>query len=142
MGIFLITLPKTHTSRMQLRSLQIPPIRFTPMGLNLYYQLTSHSHTQDDPGIFKEHLLMGLAMKALKDYPVIDDSTEIGGLKVFPVDLQGTDNRFRITLQPIPPNEAVNYWSPGKLPIRLAPTIRSPWSCLSRKNPPVGRVGC
>jgi uncharacterized protein DUF4255 len=101
-------------------SADLPPIRFTPMGLNLFYQLTAHSDTADDPGIFKEQLLTGLAMKALRDFPVIDDSTEIGGLKVFPVDLQGTDNRFRITLQPIPPTESVSFWAPGKLPMRLA----------------------
>ena len=101
-------------------SADTPPIRYTPMGLSLYYQLSAHSDTPGDPGIQREHLLTGLAMKALRDYPVIDDSTEIGGLKVFPVDLQGTDNRFRITLQPIPPSESVSYWTAGTLPLRLA----------------------
>ena len=101
-------------------SADTPPIRFTPMGLNLYYQLCAHSDNKKDPGIQRVHLLTGLAMKALRDFPVIDDSTEIAGLKVFPVDLQGTENRFRITLQPVPPIEAVSYWNPGELSLRLA----------------------
>jgi len=118
------------------------PIRFTPMGLNLFYQLTAHSDTQDDPGIFREQLLTGLAMKALRDFPVIDDSTEIGGLKVFPVDLQGTDNRFRISLQPISPTESVSFWAPGKLPMRLAAYYQASVVLLEPEKPALraGRV--
>ena len=98
----------------------VPPIRYTPMGLNLHYQLNAHSDIQGAPGIEKEQLLMGLAMKALRDYPIIDDSTRIGGAQVFPAELQGTDNRFRISLLPVLPNEAMNYWNAGNQPLRLA----------------------
>lgn len=63
---------------------------------------------------------MGIAMKALRDYPVIDDSTQINGTTIFPAALQGADNRFRIVLQPFPHNEAISYWNAGTSPIRLA----------------------
>ena len=118
------------------------PVRYTPMGLNLFYQLSAHSDTQNDPGIFKEQLLTGLAIKALRDYPTIDDSTEIGGQKVFPADLQGTDNRFRITLQPIAPSESVSFWAPGKLPMRLAAYYQASVVLLEPEKPVLraGRV--
>jgi len=102
----------------------IPPVRFVPMGLNLFYQLTAHS-TADETGTYKEQKMMGIAIKALHDYPIIDDSTAIVDLSetnntVFPSDLQGNDNRLRIVLQPIAHNEAMNYWSAGNKPPRLA----------------------
>ena len=102
----------------------IPPVRFVPMGLNLFYQLTAHS-SADETGTYKEQKMMGIAIKALHDYPIIDDSTAIVDLSetnntVFPSDLQGNDNRLRIVLQPIAHNEAMNYWSAGNKPPRLA----------------------
>ena len=102
----------------------IPPVCFVPMGLNLFYQLTAHS-TTDEIGTYKEQKMMGIAIKALHDYPIIDDSTAIVDLSetnntVFPSDLQGNDNRLRIVLQPIAHNEAMNYWSAGNKPPRLA----------------------
>ena len=79
-----------------------PPIRYTPMGLNLSYQLTAHS----DNGILNEQYMMGLAVKALRDYPVIDDTTEIDTgttvEKIMQSDIRGYNNRLRIVLQPIP----------------------------------------
>jgi hypothetical protein len=96
------------------------PERYIPMGLNLYYQLTAHSDLPLDVAAPQEQLLIGLAMKALHDFPRVDDSTAIAGSKVFPIDLQGTDNLFRITLQPVPITEAMQYWNAGNLPLRLA----------------------
>ena len=97
-----------------------PPIRYTPMGLNLYYMLTAHSDLAGNTGVETEQTMMGLAVKALRDYPVVDDTTTLGGAKVFPTALQGTDNRFRIVLQPVQHNEAMNLWQAGSQPLRLA----------------------
>ncbi|MEP6714232.1 MAG: DUF4255 domain-containing protein [Terriglobia bacterium] len=96
------------------------PERYIPMGLNLYYQLTAHSDVAGDPAAIQEQTLMGLAMKALHDYPRIDDSIVVGGAKVFPLDLQGTDNMFRVSLQPVPFTDAMQYWNAGNQPLRLA----------------------
>ena len=140
-GIFLYHIAEDpHYKNAAPVSSDLPPIRFTPMGLNLYYQLHTHSPTDGDPGVFREQLLMGLAMKALHDFPVIDDSTEIGGLPVFPADLQGTDNRLRITLQPIPPNEATSYWTAGKQPLGLA-TYYQVSVILLEPDKPIRRSG-
>jgi len=100
-----------------------PPVRFIPMGLNLFYQLTARG-SGDENGTINEQKMMGIAMKALHDYPVIDDETVIVALddsvnKVLPDELDG-DNKLRIILQPIAHNEAMNYWSAGNNPPRLA----------------------
>jgi hypothetical protein len=109
-----------HYKNLEPPGLDVPPVRFTPMGLNLYYQLTAHSDLLGSTGPENEQTMVGLAMKALRDFPMIDDSTQIGGVQIFPVALQGTTNRFRIVLQPVQPTEAVTYWTAGTLPLRLA----------------------
>ena len=96
------------------------PLRQTPMGLELRYQLTPHSTLPGVNGTIKEQLMMGLAMKTLRDFPALDDRTEISGTPIFPPALQNRDNRLRITLQPTPPNEALQYWTTGSQPARLA----------------------
>lgn len=103
----------------------MPPVRYVPMGLNLYYQLYACSAAEDENATYNEQKMMGLAVKALHDYPVIDDSTEIVDLtgarvKILHADLQGADNRLRIVLQPIAHNEAVSYWTAGTASLRLA----------------------
>ncbi len=97
-----------------------PPVRYLPMALNLYYQITAHSELTDDTGPLREQLIMGLALKTLHDYPKLDDQTEIGGSKIFPASLQAAENRFRISLQPVSHEDAVNYWTAGSQPLRLA----------------------
>jgi hypothetical protein len=121
-------------------SLDVPPVRFTPMGLNLYYQLTGHSDIASSIGAEKEQTMVGLAIKALHDYPVIDDTTAIAGVKVFPLSLQGTDNRFRIVLQPVQHNEAMTYWTAGSLPMRLAVYYQASVVLIEPERP-VSRVG-
>ena len=103
----------------------MPPVRYVPMGLNLYYQLYACSAAADENATYNEQKMMGFAVKALHDYPVIDDSTEIVDLtgaivKILHTGLQGADNRLRIVLQPIAHNEAVSYWTAGSSPLRLA----------------------
>jgi hypothetical protein len=97
-----------------------PPVRFTPMGLDLHYQLSPHSDILGAPGTLREQLLLGVAIKALHDYPIVDDTTQIAGVKVFPVAIQNTDNRFRLVLEPITHQEAPNFWTGGNQPLRLA----------------------
>ena len=101
-----------------------PPVRYAPMGLNLYYQLTARGSTDDEEGTFQEQQMIGIAAKAFHDYPVIDNTTSINGYDVFPIterlhdDLE--DNQVRIVLQPVPYSEAVSYWTAGDTPLRLA----------------------
>jgi len=96
------------------------PIRFSPMGLNLHYVVSAHSEAQDNEGPYREQLLMGLTAKALHDYPIIDDDTTVGGVKVVPTGMLGDENKIRIALRHVAPNEAVSYWTAGSKPLRLS----------------------
>ena len=103
----------------------IPPppgvaeLRYTPMALNLYFMLSARSG-ESDAGALTEQLIMGLAMKALRDMPVLDDASLVGGVLVLDPAIRGSENRVRIGLQPIPAAEAVSYWTAGSSPLRLA----------------------
>lgn len=99
-----------------------PPVRFTPMGLQLQYQLISHANDLGDAAsaILRSQRLFGLALKTLHDFPSIDKTTQIAGAPVFPTSLQGTDNVIRINLKNIAPNEVTNFWTAGNQFVRLA----------------------
>jgi hypothetical protein len=109
-----------HTKNPPPVSADLRPIQFTPMGLELYYQLTAHSDATGEAGATRVQTLFGLALKALRDFPVIDKDTVLNGAPVFPSDLQGSDDRVRITLQPIAATDAAHYWTAGSQPLRLA----------------------
>lgn len=94
--------------------------RFNPMGLNLHYIVSSHSNLTEPFGPYREQLLMGIAMKALHDYPVIDEFTEIGGTKILDPSLSGDDNILRLSLRQVPASEAISYWTAGSQPLRLS----------------------
>ena len=101
------------------------PQRFQPMGLTLYYLLTPRSNLAD-PHLraLAEQLIFGLALKTLRDMPLIDDSSTVlttgGPVLVMPPGLRGRDNRLRITLMPTPASEATQVWQTGSQPLRLA----------------------
>jgi len=98
-----------------------PPVSFVPMGLNLFYLLTAHApDSQNNDSPLEEQKIMGVAMKAMHDYPVINDSTFVGVKQVFPTLLCGAGNRIRIALLPVASNEAVSYWTAGSSPLRMA----------------------
>lgn len=95
------------------------PVRYTPLGLNLYYMLTAHSDIESG-GVYREQLMMGLAMKALHDHPLVNDDTGVNGTLVMPALLRGNDNAFRIGMVPVKVDDAVSYWMAGSNPQRLA----------------------
>ena len=104
-----------------------PPVRFTPMGLQLYYQLSALGEGADGLANLQEQLFIGAAMKALHDYPVIDDNTRVPRRAPQPpldvlqsVGLDGAGNKLRITLQPVPYHEAQSFWNASSLAPRLA----------------------
>jgi hypothetical protein len=87
-----------------------PPVAYTPLALNLYYQMTAHYFRPQVMGALDEQLMMGIAMKALHDSPFL----------ILPDGPDGSSNRIRISLQPIPYNEAAHYWTAGTQPIKFA----------------------
>jgi hypothetical protein len=96
------------------------PDTFRPMGLQLYYVMTAHSDLEDANSPLAEQLMMGLGVKGLRDFAIVDENTQVAGATVFPAGLIGHHNRFRITLTSPPREEAVQYWMAGSQPLRLA----------------------
>ena len=97
------------------------PIRMNNLALTLYYQLSANSIiSQQSEGAFDEQTMMGIAMKALHDYPEITDDTRVNGVQIMHPMIRGRNNRFKISLQPVPYSEAVQYWTAGTSPIKLS----------------------
>jgi hypothetical protein len=94
--------------------------RYVPLGLNLHYIVSAHSNLGEPFGPYREQLLMGMALKALHDYPCIDDFTEISNHKILDPSLVGDENRIKLSLRHIPSSEAVSYWTAGSQPLRLS----------------------
>jgi Pvc16 N-terminal domain len=121
----------------------LPPVRFTPMGLQLQYQLVAHATDLGDPdaAALRAQRLFGLALKTLHDFPSLDRNTTFGGL-IFPPELQGTENVIRITKRNILPNEVPSFWSAGSQAIRLAAYYEVSATLLEPDRPQVlsGRV--
>lgn len=96
-----------------------------PLALNLYYQLTCQVGELDGDALRAQRLL-GCAIKVLHDFPLIIDSTTIvdaGGVTqtiLAQHTLLGRSNRIAITLRPVPVDDAVDYWTAGEAPLRLA----------------------
>lgn len=96
-----------------------------PLALNLYYQLTAQVGS-DAAGAWRAQLLMSCALRVLHDYAVITDATTMAGTTEssdFVLDwrsLRSRQNRLRVTLRPVPADDAVDYWTAGQAPLRLA----------------------
>jgi len=114
-----------HTKSQDWQTGEERPQRFKPMGLSLFYLLCPKSNAaQPRDRALADQLVMGLALKTLRDFAMIDDTTTVdtlGGPKLLmPPAMRGKSNRLRISLQPKPPEEAPNFWQGGSLPTRLA----------------------
>lgn len=104
-----------------------PGVRYSPMGLNLYYQLYAHTTKKDNKSAYAAQRLLGLAVKALHDFPIVTDDTQLRekstnkDVKILEeVGLAESDNSFRLSLEPVSHNDAVSFWSAGTTPLRLA----------------------
>lgn len=114
-----------HTKSQDWQVSEATPLRYRPMGLTLNYVLCPRSSASSiDDRTYNDQLLMGLALKTLHDYPLIDDTTVVetaGPPKlVMPAALRGKGNRLRIELRPTPVEEAGQYWQAGTQAARLA----------------------
>jgi hypothetical protein len=99
----------------------VPPVSFMPMGLDLHYQLTTNSKDDSVVAANRAQLMMSVALKTFHDHPVLNDDTEVNGVAILQdVNLDGADNCFRVTLEPMPHEDAVSYWMAGTSPLRLS----------------------
>ena len=123
------------------------PQRFKPMGLTLYYVLSPRSNAADPhTRALADQLMMGLALKTLRDTPFIDDTVTVdtagGPVIVMPTAMRGLENKLRIALQPTTFEEAGNYWQAGTGAARLAAYYEVAATLLEPEEPLVraGRV--
>jgi hypothetical protein len=101
------------------------PIQLTPMGLVLNYVVTTRNSTGSDGGdrALAEQRLLGYVARALHDFPVITDQTQIppNPPLLQSVSLGGAHNEVQIVFRPVGVDEAVNFWSAEQeLTARLA----------------------
>ena len=86
-----------------------PPVNYTPMALNLFYQLSANSVNENsEQDAYDEQNLMSVAMKALHDHSQI---------KITP---SGKKINIKVTLQTLSPSESVQYWAAAESPVRLS----------------------
>ena len=95
--------------------------RYSPMALSMSFQMSATPGGATSSDLLESQLLMGCAVKALHDQPVIDDTTEVAGAEILQLaGIDGADNRLRLSLQPMAPSDAVTYWTAGAQAVRLA----------------------
>ncbi len=133
-GIFLYHITEdSHYKNLPAPGGNTPPVAYTSMGLTLHYQLSCYQSDANASGgqdVLMEQQMMAVAMKGLHDYPNINDTTVVKGAldvvdnpitsPVFPLDIRGRSNRFRIVYKPVSPQEAIGYWTPGEANLNLA----------------------
>lgn len=86
-----------------------PPVNYTPMALNLFYQLSANSTKENnEEDAYDEQNLMTVAMKSLHDHSQINLTST--GKKI----------NIKITLQTLTPSESVQYWAASQSPVRLS----------------------
>lgn len=84
----------------------------TPLGLSLFYVVTAHDYGEDEkPRPLDEQRLLGRALKTFHDYPIINDSTQIGGVDILQGVLRGSDNALQIIYRPVGPEESATFWN-------------------------------
>ena len=93
--------------------------------------------------------MFGLAVKALHDFSILTDNTWLKdreqdkAVRLFEeVGLSGANNRIRLSLQPLPHNEAVSFWTAASSPLRLSAHYQASVILLEPEEPPsrAGRV--
>jgi hypothetical protein len=89
----------------------VPNVAKAPMALSLFYILTAHHETDSAFDAETQQKLMGYALKTFHDFPVITDRTRIDGTFILDPDLRGNDNTLQVILRPVPPEDAIAFWS-------------------------------
>jgi hypothetical protein len=81
-------------------------------------------------------------VRVLHNFPLIVDSTTLvdsAGVEhsiLAQRGLQGRGNRIRVTLRPVPVDDAVDYWTAGGAPLRLAAYYQASVILLDAEPPP------
>jgi hypothetical protein len=92
----------------------LPNIATAPLGMDLFYVLTAHQHTNETFDALMEQRLMGLALKTLHDFPVITDNTTVHNIHLINGAERGRGNRLNIELRKIESEQAFSIWTTGE----------------------------
>ena len=97
------------------------PVRHAPMGLILQYIITVAGPVEESPDLdvnsLTQQRLIGLIARAVHDYPLITERTQIQlpsstePTSLLDVELRGSHCRLRFSLRPAPMEESINFWS-------------------------------
>ena len=87
-----------------------------PLPLNLYYLITAYGENDDD---VRGHRLLGRAMSALDDFPVLG-SDEINQILLPESGLREQVERVRISLQPLSLDEMSKLWTTFQTQYRIS----------------------
>jgi hypothetical protein len=81
------------------------PIQHIPIGLDLYYVVTTRvpDAGTDDLRVEGEQRLLGIVSKVVHDFPIVSDS-------LFTTPILGEGNHFDLILRPVGLEEAINFW--------------------------------
>lgn len=115
------------------------PVQYNPMALNLFYLMSAVSSDEDLDGatILQDQQKMGLAMKAFHDHPVLNKDSKLNGTPIFPLTLQNEEDILRINLQPLSPNDGLNFWSASESPPRFSAQYQVSVVLLEPEKPDV-----
>lgn len=98
-------------AKLRARQSQGQAVATSPFTLVLHYILTAHIGTNSAFDALAEQRLLSHAMKTFHDFPVIEDGAVIGTDAILPLDLQGLNNRFEITMVQLSPLESLEFWA-------------------------------
>lgn len=117
------------TENAQLKNQEIPghghPAAFgrPPLSLDLHYLLTVYG-TADDSGQMNEtvsHFLLGSAMRALHDHPVIDEGLlTAAGVPILHASLRNEFERVKVSIEPLSIEDLSKVWTAITLPYRIS----------------------
>jgi hypothetical protein len=109
--VYLYHVAEDPDNRLRPRQSGAGAIASSPLSLLLHYILTPRIATASDFDALSEQRLLGHAMKAVHDMPVIADGIRVGDEAVLPVPLQGRENRFELVAAPMTAPESLAYWA-------------------------------
>jgi hypothetical protein len=92
----------------------LPNIATAPLGMDLFYVLTAHQHTDETFDALMEQRLMGYALKTFHDYPVVTDNTTVANTFLINGAERGRGNRLDIELRKIDSEHAFAIWTTGE----------------------------
>jgi hypothetical protein len=107
-------------------------IAVPPLALNLYYLLSAYGTENDASGPFS-HMLLGHAMSALHDHPLLSAEEIAAALPAS--DLGQQVERVRITLQPLSIEEISKIWAGFQMQYRLSVAYEAAVVLIDSRRP-------